>query len=176
MAKTVRKTGGRSEINALWQLAAYTAVLSHFSTPLSGAIGNGTTAGNLRTTAITEPHVAGLRNADLASSDDFWDLSGETDTTATEFRAYWLYVDNANSASFVAGAASPNELQALGALPAHDETKSILGVFVAGVSTDFDDAGGLAAQGTIFDQPAPGANVGGVGGYTAPQIVSTVAA
>lgn len=176
MATTVRKTGGRSEINALWQLAASTNVLSHFSTPLSGVIGNGTTAGNLRTTATTEPHVAGIRNADLVSTDDFWDLSAETDTGAAEFRAYWLYVSTANAASFVAGAASPNELQALGALPDPDETKSILGVFVAGVATDFDDAGGLAAQGTIFDQPAPGANVGVVGGFTLPQIVSTVAA
>uniref|UniRef100_UPI00261DAF36 hypothetical protein n=1 Tax=uncultured Nocardioides sp. TaxID=198441 RepID=UPI00261DAF36 len=42
-----------------------------------------------------------------------------------------------------------------------DGTKAVVGVFVAAPECDFDDAGGLAAQGTIHDGIPEGAALGG---------------
>lgn len=153
----VRKTGGRSELDTYADILRGVMYRTQSSCAASPGIGNGTTAGNLRTTAAVVPNVNGVPNASLASTDDLWDLSAETDTGAAEFRAYWLYVDNANAGSFVAGTAGTTEAAALQALPALDASKSIVGAYVAGVATDFNAAGGLDAQGTAFDRVPDGA-------------------
>ena len=158
MSITVRKTGGREELDVYANMLRGLLHRVLNSCAALPVIGNGTTAGNLRTTAAVVPNVDGVPNASLASSDDFWDLSAEVDTGAAEFRAYWLYVSSANAASFVASPAATSEADALRALPVLDATKSILGVYVAGVATDFDDAGGLVAQGTVFDRVPDGAS------------------
>lgn len=113
-------------------------------------IGNGTTAGNLRTNAACDFVVNGeLFNK--ASTDDLWDLSAETDTVAAQYRAYSLELDDTGTGSIVAGSNAASETLAYAGLAAPVAGQSRIGVFIAGPSTDFDDAGGLAAQGTIFN-------------------------
>jgi hypothetical protein len=169
MALTIRRTHGPSGFKALWQqyVSLHHRVL--FSTFGLPAIGNGTTAGRLRTNASTIGRVAGVE-VTKASTDDLWNLSGETATTASQFRAYWLYINAAGTASFVAGANAASAAAALEALPALDEAKCVFGVYVAGVSTNFANA--LAAQGTIYNGIPAGANLGGGLVYSAPQIIT----
>lgn len=167
----------RGELKTLWALVVCSNLLDHFSTFDDPAIGNGTTAGNLRTTASMDYRVAGVQKT-KASTDDLWDLSGETDTAAGEYKAYWLLLDGSGAASFAAGTVATSAALALAALPAHsDVTKAIAGVFVADPSCDFDDAGGLAAQGTVHDAIPAGANIGVPGEtYKAPYLPELVAA
>jgi hypothetical protein len=147
---TVRKNGHRAELDALWAYIACIHMLVGFSTFDDAGIGDGTTAGRLRTNASVDFRVAGLK-ATKASTDDLWNLSAETDTTASQYRAYWLYLNAAGTASIAAGSNAASAADALAALPDIDEAKSVIGVFVAAPSCDFDGAGGLAAQGTIYD-------------------------
>lgn len=154
----VRTTGGPDHLDALANYLRGLAYRSLASCSADPGIGDGTTAGHLRTNAAVVPAVDGVPNATLASTDDLWDLSAEVDTAAATFRAYWLYVDGANAATFVAGSDSSSEVNALRSLPALDATKSIVGVYVAGAATDFNDAGGLDAQGSIFDRVPDGAS------------------
>lgn len=146
----VRKTGGRNELDALWAQLTILTYFALFGTQDDAGIGNGTTAGNLRTTASADYKINGITYT-KASTDDLWDLSAETDTAAATFRAYWLYLDSSGTASFAAGADKASEADAKLNLPALDTSKSVIGVFIAGAATDFDAVGGLAAQGTIVD-------------------------
>lgn len=173
MSRSIRHTPDISA--ALWAEIASTSMRAHFSTYGAPAIGNGGTAGNLRTNASTIGRVAGVE-VTKASTDDLWDLSGETDTIAAQYRAYWLYVSAAGAGSFVAGPNAPTAAQALAALPAPAEDQCIVGVYVAGPTTDFDDAGGLAAQGDIYNGIAPGAALDGTGKtlYQAPARVDLI--
>lgn len=143
----IRKTGRRSELDAAWKLINR-LLYGMYAAVSSGAIGNGTTAGRLRTTASADFAVAGLRYT-KASTDDLWNLEGETATGAAEHRAYWLYLNAAGAASVAAGAGAASAADAVAVLPALDTTKSVLGVYVAGPSTNFANA--LAAQGTIYN-------------------------
>lgn len=129
-------------------------IRQNWSVQRTPTIVNGTTAGTLRNTATSVPFsVSGvLAAANLVTTDNFWDLSGETDLAAGQFRAYWLRVDAAGAASFEAGSIQGSAAAALAALPEYSTTHAIIGVYVAGSAgsaTDFDDAGGLAAQGAI---------------------------
>ena len=147
----VPKNGRRAELDQIIQ--GINALNLHINqgSAQSGAIGNGTTAGRLRTNAAVTHRVAG-RAYVKASTDDLWNLSAQTNTTAGQRRAFWLYLDASGTASIVAGTNAGNtDALALAALPDVDLTKSVIGVYVAGASTDFDAAGGLAAQGTIYD-------------------------
>lgn len=146
----VRKTGKRSELDAMWALLNF-AMYGLYAALSSGAIGNGGTAGRLRITASTDFAIGGLKYT-KASTDDLWNLSAQTDTIAGQYRAFWLYLDVAGTASIAAGANATSADDALKALPDLDKTKSVIGVYVAGPSTDFDAAGGLAAQGTIHNR------------------------
>lgn len=113
-------------------------------------IGNGGTAGRLRLRGDVTYAIAG-RQYRKASTDNLWDLSAETDTTGAQYRAYWLYLDSSGTATIAAGTNAASSAAAIAALPARVTTKAVIGVYVAGLSTDFDNAGGLAAQGTIVD-------------------------
>jgi len=175
MTAYIRKTGKRSELDELWARQNSLTMLAAFSTYDDPGIGNGTTAGNLRTTASVDFRVAGA-SATKASTDDLWNLSGETDTDASSYRAYWLYLDSAGAASVAAGADVGSATAALAALPDLTETKAVIGVFVADPSCDFDAAGGLAAQGTIYDGIPAGAPCGVPRhSYTAPEMANLVA-
>ena len=152
----VRKTGGRTELDVYANCIRGLMYRLLHSIEKDAAILDGTTAGKLKTTVAVIPQIDGYANASLAGTDDFWDLSAETDTIAAQYRAYWLYVDGSNVASFVAGSNSDTEVDALRALPVLDASKAIIGVFVAGPATDFSLA--LIGQGTIFDRVPDGAS------------------
>lgn len=175
MTAYIRKTGKRSELDALWARHNSLLMLLSFGATSDPGIGNGGTAGNLRTTATSTYRVAGV-DASKAATDDLWDLSGETDTDASTYRAYWLYLDAAGTASFAAGSDATTAALALEGLPALVETKGIVGVYVADPSCDFDDAGGLAAQGTVYDGIPAGVPCGVPRHtYTAPELVNLTA-
>jgi hypothetical protein len=174
MALTIRRLLGpkvfREVITQLLSLY-YRLLFSHFGNP---AIGNGTTAGRLRTTASATGRVAGME-VTKASTDDLWNLSGETATGAAVYRAYWLYLSAAGAASIAAGSDAASGPAALAALPSIDVAKSVWGVYVAGPSTNFANA--LAAQRTIYNGIPDGAALpGGVVLYSAPQIITVTAA
>lgn len=170
--QTVRRGAGFHRHASLWQVVMSLNLLVGFGTYDDPGIGNGTTAGNLRTNASVDHRIGGV-SFTKASTDDLWDLSGETDTAAAQYRAYWLLLDNAGAASFAASGVQSSVADALADLPALDGTKSVVGVYVAGPATDFDDAGGLAAQGTIYDGIPDGAPLRGLRGktYTAPKLL-----
>ncbi len=111
-------------------------------------IGNGTTAGRLRTNADEDFRILGTLYR-KAATDNLWDLHAETATDGTHYRAYWLYLDSSGTATFAAGTNALSAAAAIAALPAVTSTKAVMGVYVAGLSTNFASA--LAAQGTIYD-------------------------
>ena len=119
-------------------------------TVANALVANGGTAGNLKTTNAADFRINGAIFT-KAATDDLWDLSAETDTAADKFRAYWLYLDSSGVATFAASTDEDTEAAAIAALPSITDTKSVIGVYAAGLATDFDAGGGLAAQGTIFD-------------------------
>lgn len=166
---TIRKTGTRAEFDEFARICASLSLRQNYSCVQDPAIANGTTAGKLKTVGDVDYSI-GTGLYAKSGTDDLWDLSGETDTAADEYRAYWLLLNSSGTASFAASGEQASAADALADLPALDGTKSVIGVFVAGLSCDFDDAGGLAAQGTIYDGIPEGAALGsdpGVGTYTA---------
>lgn len=172
MPRTVRRTQKGPALEAYAEIASLMARLcfSHTGAP---AIGNGTTAGRLRTTVSTVGRVAGT-DFTKAATDDLWNLSAQTATPAATFRAIWLYLDAAGVASIAAGSNAPTAALALAALPAIEPTKSVFGVFVAGPATNF--AAALAAQGTIHNQIPEGAAIGGGVTYRLPDPLALGAA
>lgn len=148
----VRKTGGhgQSQLTTLWQH------LNHLANCVYGlpAISNGSAAGHLRTKAATPFKVDGKQRS-KASTDNLWNLSGETALEAGQHRAYWLYVDAEGTASIASGNVAATAAAAIAALPVRSLTKAVFGVYMAGPLTDF--AAPLAAQGSIHDDVPAGA-------------------
>lgn len=152
---TVRKTGGRDELDAIWTMIN-ALVYRQFAAQDSPALANGATAGKIKTvTSSTTFRIDGVPYA-KAATDDLWDLSAETDTDASSYRAYWLYIDASGVASIAAGDDRPRDDLALKALPNLDPTLSVFGVFVAGPSCNFNGAGGLSAQGDLYNRVPAG--------------------
>lgn len=112
-------------------------------------ISNGTTAGYLKLTGDVDYSIGGTvyrKNA----ADDVWNLSAQTNTTSGQYRAFWLYLDSSGTASIGAGSNAASADAAVAALPAITSSKAVIGVYVAGASTDFDNASGLTGQGTVY--------------------------
>lgn len=177
MATLRRSTPGpaRTELDFLHRAVQSLKLHLCNGTQITGAIGNGGTAGRLRTTASVDYKIGQFQYT-KASTDDLWNLSAETDTTASQYRAYWLYLDSSGTASIGVGSNASTAALALAALPVVTASKSVIGVFVAGPSTDFNDAGGLAAQGTIYNGYPEGArlDVEGIEGGFLPVLADTV--
>ena len=114
------------------------------------ALANGTTAGKLKTVNSVDFRVAGAFFT-KGATDDLWDLSGEIDTDGASFRAYWLLLNAAGVATIDSSTDEVSGPAAIAALPPVAAATSVIGCFVAGLACDFNDAGGLAAQGTIFN-------------------------
>ena len=153
----IRRTAEQDQHFAIAAIVFSTVLYVGFVPTASAVIGDGTTAGNLRTTAAVTPKIGGVDQASLISTDDHWDLSAEVDTAAATRRAYFLYSDG----TFDAGTdVLGTDADALALLPAYDGAKSVLGVYIAGPATDFDAVGGLAAQGVIEDQVPNGVWIG----------------
>jgi hypothetical protein len=138
--------GGTTWKNVLRRIVEH---IDHAATN-SGSIGNGSTAGRLRTNATVNYRVAGTLYS-KSSTDDLWNLSAETNTSGAQYRAYYLYLDASGTATIGAGSNAASAAAAIAALPDVAATKAVIGVYVAGLSTDFDGAGGLAAQGTVYN-------------------------
>lgn len=146
---SVRKTAPhREELDAL--IRQHNLRLTDENGPLSlPVIGNGTTAGRLRTTGSTTFRINGQLYS-KASTDDLWNLSALTNVGAGVYRGVALCISDAGVATIVAGTANADaEAAARAALALVPSTVAVLGVYIAGPSTDWDDAGGLAAQGEI---------------------------
>lgn len=162
--KKVRRTAGRQETSAMWQVVMSLALLVGYSTFDDPGIVDGTTDGTLATGNAISARIEGVAVAKSAT-DDLWNLSGETDTVAGQYRAYWLLLNAAGAASIAAGANAATEADALAALPDLDGTKAVVGVYVADPECDFNGAAGLAAQGTIYDGIPDGVPLKGLRGY-----------
>lgn len=161
MGTTIRRSTpgpARAELDHFHRVLQSMRLALFNSTQTDVNIGDGGTAGYLRTNASSSFKI-GQFEYTKASTDDLWNLSAQTDTTASQYRAYWLYLDSSGTASIGAGTNASTAPLALAALPAPTLTKSIIGVFVAGPSTDFNAGGGLAAQGTIYDGIPEGARM-----------------
>lgn len=119
-----------------------------------GTIANGSTAGKLKTTTDVEYSIAG-QNYIKAASDDLWDLSAfSPDTGVGEYQAVILWLDSGGTAStskLTIGASEAAANAYIEAALAANTTKSCIGVYTAGPSTDWNAAGGLAGQGTIVN-------------------------
>ncbi len=159
----IRRTAAspaRAELDLAHRLLVSLALLLNYSTLDDAGIGDGTTDGKLKTTA-TAGYRIGTGVYSKSATDDLWDLTGETDTEAGEYRAYWLLLDSSGTASLSASGEYATEADALASLPDLDGTKAVIGVYVADPECDFDGAAGLAAQGTIYDGIPEGASLGG---------------
>lgn len=155
---TLRKVfGSRNLWEAITSLAAFRSPIVALAADFDLVVANsatavyivdGTTDGKLATDGPSWFRINGQLYLKLAT-DDLWDLSGQTDTTGAQYRAYWLYLNSSGVASIAAGTNAASSAAAIAALPAVAADKAVMGVYVAGLSTDFNGAAGLAAQGTI---------------------------
>lgn len=131
--------------------SAATLVRAQNGTIGSAKIADGTTAGFIKSVAAIDFKIAGQLYS-KGATDDLWDLSAKVDTDGTHYRAYWLYLDASGVATVAAGAdALTSEALAIAALPALDATKAVIGVYVAGPSTDFNGVAGLDSYGTYIN-------------------------
>jgi hypothetical protein len=113
-------------------------------------VGNGTTAGRLRTNAAISYQINGALYT-KASTDDFWNLSAKTATLAAQYRAHALCILANGNAAIVDGpvAASPDDALAGITWDDVEESRVVVGIYVAGPETDY--AAALASQGTIYN-------------------------
>lgn len=150
MSVIIRKVGGFETTQKVIELYNALCLKGLFATIDDPGTIDGTTDGKLQTGSAADFKVDGI-TATKAATDDLWDLTAEVDTVASEYRSYWLLLDSSGVASIAAGSIQSTEALAVANLPSLDNTKSVLGVYTAGPSTDFDGVAGLAAQGTIVD-------------------------
>lgn len=139
MSKTQRKTSGRTEMDTYASTLNYLVIVAAWAVLETPSIGDGTTNGFARTTAAVDYKNQGLR-LNKASTDDFWDLTGEPAVSAGKFRAYWLMIDNVAAGAIIAGPERDTQLEALQALPVPDVAvilQSVAGTYVANPGTDF---------------------------------------
>lgn len=101
----------------------------------------------------TYGYTLGGRSYSIEPQDDFWNLSGETDTIANQYRGYRLYADGtflatANVVNAVAATAQASVRTLLAAL-ADDRTKTVVAEIICGPSTDFSANAILAKTGAL---------------------------
>jgi hypothetical protein len=149
MSVTVRKTpvGGRHELDRITAILNSRQLLSYPN------VGNGTTAGKLRTNATTVGRIGGLMIS-KASADDLWAFAAEAALTAGQYRGYWLAIDVSGAAIAVAstrGTVQTTQALAKANLPAIDLSWLIVGVYIAGTAGATDFTAALVAQGAVFN-------------------------
>jgi hypothetical protein len=146
----VRESQDKDEFRALTAAINALHARSSFSARTSGVLANATTAGKIKTTVACVFALAGALYS-KAITDNLWDLTGQTATASGKYRAYHLYLDASGAASISAAptADASTAAGALALLPAIPDTKSVVGVFVAGPSTDFTAA--PSSQGTLYN-------------------------
>ena len=148
MTVNIRRTGKRSELDAL--IAAIQANTWVANSALnSGAIANGTTNGKLKTVADVAYRIGGVLYKKTAT-DDLWTLSGLATLSTGQYRATLLLLNTSGTASIASGSVKTTAADALAdAASGLDAAKAVIGVFVAGPSTNYANA--LSGQGTIYN-------------------------
>lgn len=123
--------------------SAMTGVAPTSTNPIT----QGGTAGKIKS-AMDLEFVIGGQLYVKAPTDNLWDLTGVANTDASHYTAVALYLDASGTASIAATAPQTSGALALAALEAIPSTKARIGVFLAGLSTNFGSA--LNAQGTYY--------------------------
>lgn len=148
MALTLRDVFETPELTSVVR-ALTTARWQAQTACVSGAIGNGTTNGKLRTTAAITYRIAGTLYT-KASTDDLWDLSALTALGSTAYQAVILFLNSSGTASITACTSKTSVALALAEVEANlSNSKAVIGIYGAGNSTDFTAA--LASQGQIWN-------------------------
>lgn len=130
---------------------------------LNGAtFADATTAGKIKITGGTVEYDVNGERFSKAATDNLWDFSAEVDTAALKYRAYWLYLDSGGNATFHAvtttGTDAASAVAAKAALLAAGEPagdKAVVGVFVAGPSTDMSADAIVAKAGATMEYGFP---------------------
>lgn len=145
-----KRNGQRAEFDRFILAINASHARSSFSARTSGVLANGTTAGKIKTTVACVFALGGALYS-KAITDDLWDFTAQTATASGKYRAFHLYLDASGAASISAAptADAATAAGALALLPAIPDTKSVIGVFVAGPSTTFTNA--LSGQGTLYN-------------------------
>jgi len=121
-------------------------------------VANGASAGKAKTTDAIDYMIDG-QLYEKGAANDFWDLTGETNTTATQFRGYLLFINAAGAASFTATANAATAAGAIALLRALVvEQKCVVGSYVADASHNF--SGALGTNGTFYDGMPAAATIG----------------
>jgi len=116
-------------------------------------VANGTTNGRFQITGDPAYEINGICYG-KAATDNLWNLSGLTTLTGAQYQATALCLDSAGTATIVSGATAASAAAALAlGLAAVGSTVSVIGVFVAGPSTNYGNA--LSAQGTLYQGRPP---------------------
>lgn len=139
------------------QIKAGLAEAMYYDWP--GQVRNGSTAGKLKVTGSIWYIVNGERYT-VQPTDNLWDFSAEVDTASAKYRAYYLLLDNAGAATILAqtGSDSSSAANAIAALLADGEppaNKAVVGVFVAGPSTDMSADAIFTKSGAAFHYALP---------------------
>lgn len=111
-------------------------------------IADATQNGKLKTTSPGDFRLGG-RLYTKSNTDNLWDLSGQSALGASDYKAFWLYLDSSGTASIAAGTVGASSAAAITNLPALAANKSVIGCYVANPNTNFANA--LNAQGTIIE-------------------------
>lgn len=143
------------------------AVLNRMQNCLVGLNGatfaDATQVGKIKTVGGTVEFRVNGEHYIKAATDNLWDFTAETDTAALKYRAYWLYLDNAGAATFGTISSpgtgdSTSAVLAKAALLAAGEPaadKAVVGVFVAGPSTDMSADAIVAKSGATMEYGIP---------------------
>lgn len=118
----------------------------------NGAIIQGATAGKIKTVNAISFKVDGQIYT-KAATDDLFDLGALGDVAASVFQAILLCLNAAGTASVVEGAEKTSLALALADVELKiPESLCVVGLFATdGTACDWNDAGGLDAQGTYYN-------------------------
>lgn len=127
-------------------LAAARSARNKTNTP--PGVANGTTNGRFQITGDPAYEINGICYG-KAATDNLWNLSGLTTLTGAQYQATALCLDSAGTATIASGATAATAAAALAlGLAAVGSDVAVIGVFVAGPSTNYGNA--LSAQGTLY--------------------------
>lgn len=124
---------------------------------------DGAAAGKIKITTNAEALPLQFKvngeNYEKAAADPVWDLSGQTDTPALQYAAFWLYLNASGTGSFERASANAASAAAAKAVLLADgepeADKAVVGVFVAGPSTDFSMDAIVAKMGATLEYGRP---------------------
>lgn len=127
-------------------------------------VADGGTAGKIKTTNAISYSLADQLYS-KAATDNFWDLSGQTDTIANQYRGYRLMIDASGAASFTATANVVNAVEATAQAAvralllalADVASKTVVAEVIIGPETDFSMDAILGNTGSVAYQGYSGA-------------------